>query len=255
MAAGRAERERERCRRRHFVCEGPGWARSRPRPRGGSRGGPAGALSRERSVRPLVGPNGGRCRGATGRVSLSVSGPELTELSRWGGGARPGALRLYLCYWAGAGAVFRSKLALNAKARGVPGAIPAGSSGSQLTWPPRRGAPRLKNKSVRLLPGPGGTSRAVTNASDPGLAGSDAPPGLAKHLLRCLPRAKSKPSSLKTKNGFFWGEGLSWRSLPTAPQWSSCCQPRCCLDNTSSSPGICGAGFRFKTGRFGSLPL
>nr|XP_054505457.1 uncharacterized protein LOC129130870 isoform X2 [Agelaius phoeniceus] len=82
MAAGRAERERERCRRRHFVCEGPGWARSRPRPRGGSRGGPAGALSRERSVRPLVGPNGGRCRGATGRVSLSVSGPELTELSR-----------------------------------------------------------------------------------------------------------------------------------------------------------------------------
>lgn len=118
-----------------------------------------------------------------------------------------------------------------------------------------RGAPRLKNKSVRLLPGPGGTSQAVTNASDPGLAGSDAPPGLAKHLLRCLSRAKSKPSSLKTKNGPFFREGLSWRSLPTASQWSSSCQPRCCLDNTSSSPGICRAGFRFKTGRFGSFLL
>lgn len=95
MAAGRAKRER--CRGRHFVCEGSGRAGPTPFAE------PAGALSREWSVGSPAGPNGGavhrrhrplpRQRSGTGAQRCQPphgAARPPRALSRCGEGARTG---------------------------------------------------------------------------------------------------------------------------------------------------------------------
>lgn len=114
MAAGRAERER--CRGRHFVCEGPGRAHSRRGAGRGSvprveRGGPRWPSWRGGAAAPPAAPPSAlRDRSsalpAPSRSCAASPGSEPVERRS---PDRPGELRLHLRYWAGSGAVFLSK--------------------------------------------------------------------------------------------------------------------------------------------------